>query len=165
MSTRSGLSILAFCIVASGLTPSPAAAATASASFSITATVQASCRTTANAMVFRTYAAAAVNMPSPVSVTCSNSVPYNVSLSAGTGPGDPRVVRELSGSSAALLAYAVGPHRRSAPNDPGKNAGGGILPVTDICFDQAMTGQERISVGQYVAAGAFFDTIVVTVTY
>lgn len=164
MSMRFALSIFALGILASGLALRTAAATTASASFGVTATVQASCRTTTNAIAFRTFAAAVVNTTSPVSVTCSNSVPYNVSLSAGMGLGTAVDLRGTAGFSAALLAYEVGSHHRGIfyrdqTPDIATLTGNGAR------FAQVIPGHDRISPGQYVSTGAFFDTMIVTVTY
>jgi len=164
MSMISTLTIIALGILASSLAPGPAGAAPASASFGVTATVQASCRTTANAIAFRTYAAAAVNTASLVSVTCSNSVPYNVSLNAETGLVDPVAIRETTASSAALPAYAVGTHPHSILNR-GQAPGTALVTRIATRSDQVIAGHKQISGGQYLAAGAYFDSIIVTVSY
>ena len=73
-------------------------------------------------------------------------------------------LRTLAGFSAALLAYEVGSHHRGIfyrdqTPDIATLTGNGAR------FAQVIPGHDRISPGQYVSTGAFFDTMIVTVTY
>lgn len=163
---RSVLAVFAFGILASGLVLRPAVAAIASASLSVSATVQVSCRASAAAKVFRTYTDAAANATSPVSVACSNSTPYHVSLSAGMASGAAGPIRELTGSGAALLGYALSSNPRGIVNrgqavgaDTASGSGSGSGS------GQVFPAHGQISAGPYVAAGAYLDTMIVTVTY
>ena len=104
---RSTFPVLTLGILAAALAARPVAAATASASISVTATVQASCLVSATATAFGTYAGAAANAASAVSVACSNSTPYNVSLSTAVAPGAAVANREMTGSGVALPGFAL----------------------------------------------------------
>ena len=152
------LAIPALCLVAK-----PANAATPSASISVSATIQASCLVSTTDTVFRTYAAAA-HAASAVSVACSNFVPYNVSLSAAMAPGATGTAGRMTGSSFALLGYALTSNHRAIANRPqdlstdsAAGFGGGSNSLLAI--------HDQIPAAQYVAPGSYADTISVTVTY
>lgn len=161
---RFALHVFALGILASGLMLRPSVAATPSATFGVSATVQASCRASANAMAFRTYAAKAANPTYPVSVTCSNSAPYNVDFSAGMGFGATAAIRQMIGSGAALPGYALSSSPRCIVNR-GHTAGTDTMAGTGNGAAQVLVDQSQISEGQYVAPGAHADSIIVTVTY
>jgi spore coat protein U-like protein len=161
---KSALSVLALGFLASGLAPLPAVAATASSSFGVTATVQAACVVSASAMTFGLYAGSAMNATSTVSVNCTNSTPYNVGLGAGLAPGATVASRKMTGPGSALLSYAL------ASNSPGivnwgQTVGTDTVAGTGNGFPQTLSIHGQIPPGQYVAAGAYADTITVTVTY
>jgi spore coat protein U-like protein len=156
--------IFALGILTSGLSPRLASATTASASFGVSATVQATCQATANAIAFKTYASASANTASPVSVTCSNSAQYIVSLSEGMGTGAAMHVREMTGSGTALSAYALRSFLRGIVNR-GQIVGVDMVTGTDNPSAQVLEDYRQISAGQHVAADAYFDMVVVTVTY
>jgi spore coat protein U-like protein len=65
--------------------PTLAFAATSTASFGVTATVEAGCKVTATASGIHSRAVA--NPSSAVSVTCTQSTPYNIGVDAGL-PGN-----------------------------------------------------------------------------
>ena len=67
-----------------GLASAPASATTnVTTTFGVSATVQSTCLISATALAFGTYTGAVDNATSTVSVTCTNTTPYNVSLNAG----------------------------------------------------------------------------------
>ncbi len=88
---RVSLPVLAFGILVSSLAVRPAVAATAGTSFSVTTVVEVSCQVSITPSRFRTFAAKS-NAASAVSVTCSNSAPYNVSLIGPTTPSERYVI-------------------------------------------------------------------------
>ena len=159
MSTRSALTIFALGFLAFGATLM-AAATTASASFGVTVTVQASCRTTTNAMAFKTYAAAALNPTPPVSVTCSNSVPYSVSVTPGTGLAA-LAVGDKPGFSVALPRYVAGFYSGGFFSR-GQTLDTALVTGNGTRFAQAIVGYDPLPQGPHVAAGNFFDTMIVT---
>ncbi|MDR3774490.1 MAG: spore coat protein U domain-containing protein [Terracidiphilus sp.] len=162
---RPVFAVFAFVLLGSGLAVRPAVAATASASFGVSVTVQGSCRASAIAAAFRTYSAAA-NATSPVSVTCSNSTPYNVTLSAAMPSGATGPIREATGSGAAFLAYALSSAPRGIVNW-GQAVHAGTVPGSGpgSGSGQMFPVHGQIAAGQYVAASAYPDTTIVTVTY
>jgi spore coat protein U-like protein len=80
--------------LALGTAPTSANAATVSAPIAVSATVQATCIVSAGAMAFGTYTGVVSNTTATVSVTCTNTTPYNVGLDAGlTGTVTARVMK------------------------------------------------------------------------
>jgi spore coat protein U-like protein len=141
----------------------PAHAATATASFTITATVQATCLISATSMAFGTYTGALAETTSTISITCTNTTPYNVGLSVGLGAGATVAARKMT-SGANLLTYAL--YRDAArtqiwgttvSTDTRAGTGNGVL--------QPLTVYGRLYAGQFVTPGAYSDTIIATVTY
>ena len=82
MSVISASSAFALGLLVLWLPSRPALAATPTASFGVSAMVQATCVVSASDAKFGTYAEAMVKATSTVSVSCTNSTPYNISLSA-----------------------------------------------------------------------------------
>src|SRR3954451_19028209 len=103
MKSAAALSILAL-----GLASTPAnAVTTVTASFGVSATVQATCLVSATALTFGTYTGVVANSTSFVSVTCTNTTPYNVGLSAGQATGATVTTRKMAGPASALLSYSM----------------------------------------------------------
>lgn len=75
-----------------------------SSTFDVTLTIVADCTISASGMNFGTtqgVLASAVTASSNLSVTCTNSTPYNIGLNAGTGTGSTVATRYMDGASAA----------------------------------------------------------------
>ena len=85
----------------------PAVAANATATFQVTATVQATCLISATNLSFGTYAGVQTDALSTVTVTCTNTTPYNVGLSAGLATGATVTTRKMTGPGTGLLAYSL----------------------------------------------------------
>ena len=139
-------------------------AATATASFAVTATVQATCLISATAMAFGTYTGVQADTTSTISVTCTTSTPYTVGLNAGLATGATVTTRKMVGPSAATLAYSLssdGPRAvnwgMTVPTDTVAGTGNGSA--------QALTVYGRIAAAQFVAPGAYSDTVTATITY
>lgn len=79
------------------------AASPATAKFDVTMSVVADCTVTATSLDFGQTGliTSARNGQSNLTVTCTNTTPYNVGLDAGTGAGSSGTTRYLSGSSGA----------------------------------------------------------------
>ena len=156
--------VLTLGVLAAALAARPVAAATASASISVTATVQASCLVSATATAFGTYAVAAVDAASAVSVACSNSTPYNVSLSAARSPDAAVAVRKMTGSGVALPGFALRSNFRRIVNW-GRPLGADTAAASGSSSAPVLAIHHRISAWQYLTASADVDTITVVVTY
>jgi spore coat protein U-like protein len=153
----------ALCGSALSLVPA-AQAATATTTFAVTATVQATCTVTATALGFGTYVPSAASAAtSTISVTCTNTTPYNVGLNAGVASGATVTNRSMTGPGSALLNYALtsdSGHTTNWGNSTGSWVGG-----TGNGSAQALTVYGQVAAGQYVAPGAYSDTITATVNY
>ena len=87
-----------------GIASTPASATTTvTTTFGVSATVQATCLISATALSFGTYTGVVANSTSTVSVTCTNTTTYNVSLNPGTATGATVTTRKMGGPSGALL--------------------------------------------------------------
>jgi spore coat protein U-like protein len=147
-----------------GLATKPAVAATATTTFSVTATVQSTCLVSATAMAFGTYTGAVATSTSAVSVTCTNTTPYNVGLSAGLATGATVTTRQMTGPASALLGYALFSNSARTTNW-GQTIGTDTVTGTGNGAAQALTVYGQATAGQFVAPGAYTDTITATVTY
>ncbi|KEZ05733.1 spore coat protein U [Burkholderia sp. MSh2] len=96
--------------------PTPAADAatysngTATATFNVTLTLQPNCMIAANPLAFGTNGvlASAINQQTTVSVTCTNTTPYNVGLDAGSVTGSSVTSRLMAGTATGNTTTTVG---------------------------------------------------------
>jgi spore coat protein U-like protein len=134
-------------------------AATATANMAVSATVQATCAVSATAMTFGTYTAAVSNTTSTVSVTCTNTTPYTVALNAGSASGATVTNRSMTGPGSALLGYALYSDAARSVNFVT------TASITGNGAAQPITVYGQIPAAEYVAPGAYTDTITATVSY
>jgi spore coat protein U-like protein len=147
-----------------GLASRPVLAATATTTFGVSATVQATCLVSATAMAFGTYTGAVATSTSTVSVTCTNTTPYNVGLSAGLATSATVTTRSMTGPAAALLSYSLFSDAARTVNW-GQTIGTDTVTGTGNGAAQPITVYGQVAAAQYVAPGAYADTITATVTY
>lgn len=142
----------------------PALAATATTTFTVTATVTATCLVSATNLSFGSYTGAVDDANSAVTVTCTNTTPYNVGLNAGTATGATTSTRQMTGTGSATLNYFL--YQDSAySTNWGNTVGTDTLSGTGTGLAQALTVYGQIPAGQYVTPGSYTDTITATVTY
>ena len=163
-SIKSVLPAVALCVLALGLASKPAVAATATTTFGVTATVQSTCLVSATSLAFGTYTGAVATSTSSVSVTCTNTTPYNVGLSAGLATGATVTTRQMTGPASALLSYALFSNAGHTVNW-GQTIGTDTVTGTGNGAAQAITVYGQVAAGQFVAPGSYSDTITATVTY
>jgi spore coat protein U-like protein len=161
---KSALSAAVLGCLTLGVAPTSAFAATTTTTFAVTATVQSTCLVSATAMAFGTYTGVAATTTSTVSVTCTNTTPYNVALNAGLATGATVSTRKMTGPLSALLSYALYSDSARSVNW-GQTIGTDTVAGTGNGSAQAITVYGQIPAGQYVAPGAYTDTITATVTY
>jgi spore coat protein U-like protein len=161
---KSALPAVALSFLALSLPSTPAVAATTTTTFGVSATVQATCLVSASALAFGTYTGVVANSTSAVSVTCTNTTPYNVGLSAGLATGATVSARKMTGPASALLGYAMYSDAARTVNW-GQTIGTDTVAGTGNGSAQAITVYGQAAAGQYVAPGAYADTITATVTY
>lgn len=156
-------------LIAAALTAAVAAptlAATATGTMSVTATVQATCLISATSMAFGTYTGVVADSTATISVTCTNTTPYTIGISAGTGatPTATVTTRHMTGPAAANLNYALF-------SDTARTTNWGMTAATDTVAGtgngalQPLTVYGRVAAAQFVAPGAYTDTVTATVTY
>jgi spore coat protein U-like protein len=150
--------------VALAMAPFSAIAATTTTTFGVSETVQATCLVSATALAFGTYTGAVSNSTSTVSVTCTNTTSYNVGLSAGLATGATVTSRSLTGPGSALLGYGLFQNAGYTSNW-GQTVSTDTVAGSGNGSAQPITVYGQIAAGQYVAPGAYTDTITATVTY
>ena len=143
-----------------------ALAATSTGSFQVTLTIQGTCSLqTASNLAFGTQTAITSNLDASSSITvlCTNATPYTIGLSAGTGTGATVAARILTNGT-ATLPYSI--YQDSARSvvwgfTPGVDAQSG----TGTGSIQTFTAYGRVPPASNLTAGAYTDTVSVTVTY
>lgn len=148
-----------------GLASFPAVPATADSTIGVTSTVQATCLNTATPLAFGTYTGVLAPGTATVTITCTNTTPYNVGLSAGLGTAATVTTRALTGTvGGAQLHYVL-------TSDAAYSVNWGLTVASDTVAGtgngaaQTLTVYGQVAAGQYIAPGAYTDTITATVTY
>jgi spore coat protein U-like protein len=166
LSNTSGKALRAAILASMALSLSSltALAATAINTFGVTATVQASCSISASTLSFGSYNGTVATATSAVSVTCTNSTPYNVGLSSGVASGATVAARKMTGPTSALLSYSLFSDPSRSINW-GQTVGSDTISGTGNGAVQALTVYGQAPAGQYLAPGSYTDTITATITY
>ena len=139
-------------------------AATSTSSLTISASVVASCTVVGSAIAFGAYTQTLVNQSGSITVLCTNGTPYNVGLDAGTGSGSTVTTRKMSASGGGTLNYAL--YRDAAhSNNWGTTIGTDTVTGTGSGLLQTLTVYGQIPASQTPLAGAYSDTVTVTLTY
>ncbi|GAM99988.1 sigma-fimbriae tip adhesin [alpha proteobacterium U9-1i] len=141
-------------------------AATDSDTMAITATVVASCSVDASDLLFGDYdpvAASPLDIGTSIGVTCTNGTAYVVSLDEGLGAGATVASRRMT-AGADTLTYSL--YRNAGrTNVWGETAGVNTVAGTGSGAEQDIDVFGRVPANQTAPAGAFSDTVTVTVTY
>jgi len=142
-----------------------AEAATTTTTFNVSLTITASCTVSATALSFGSSGviAASIDNTSTVTVTCTNTTPYNVGLDAGTATGATVTTRKMT-SGGATVSYALYQNVGRTTNW-GNTVGTDTVAGTGSGSAQAVTVYGRVPAQSTPAPGAYSDTITVTVTY
>jgi len=144
--------------------PSASFAATATGSLAISANVLASCTVVGSAIAFGAYTQAVVNQTGSITVLCTNGTAYNVGLDAGTGTGSTVTTRKMSATGGGSLNYSL--YRDSGrTNNWGTTIGTDTQTGTGSGLLQTLTVYGQIPASQTPLAGAYSDTVTVTLTY
>lgn len=137
---------------------------TSSHSFTVKTTVAPSCTISATAMAFGTYAGSVLDSSSIITVTCTNTTPYNISLNEGLASAATVTSRKMMLSGANLLAYTLTSDAARTVNW-GQTIGTDTVAGTGNGTAQALTIYGRIAAGQLVTPGSYADTIIATISY
>lgn len=160
---RMGLTAAALLLFAA-----PASAGTASSSISVNATVTANCTVSTSPLNFGsvdTLSASPVDGSGAITVTCTNGTGWTAAANVGTGTGATFASRRMS-QGVNLLSYSL-------YTDAGRTSVWGDGSGTTFTVGNTGTGSAqpvtiygRIPGSQgSVPAGAYADTVSVTVTY
>ena len=155
-------------ILAALAAPQPALAATASSTMSVTATVTANCTISTSALAFGnvdTISGSNVDGTGGLSIRCTNGTPWSASAGVGAGSGASYANRRMT-SGANLLNYNI--YTTAARTTVWGNGTSGTSAIagTGTGNAQSVTVYGRVGSGQTsVPAGAYADTVAVTVTY
>jgi spore coat protein U-like protein len=149
----------------------PAASTTTTTNIAVSATVQATCSATATALGFGTYTpgAGALASNSTISIKCTKSTPYTVSLNGGSTTGG-TVAQRLMANGTNTLQYNLyttagfatifGDGTNGSQTSTGTGAGVGTANAVTV-FGQLLDS----TTNQAAVPGAYTDTVLVTVTY
>jgi spore coat protein U-like protein len=143
------------------------AADPATASFQVTATVASNCSVTANPLAFGSYAGVALNVSTTISVSCTNTTPYNVGLSAGSGSGATvtnRLMTNTATGSTQTLGYELLSGSYTGTNW-GNTAATNYVAGTGSGSAQSLTIYGVVPANQFPTPGSYADSITVSVSY
>jgi spore coat protein U-like protein len=143
----------------------PTGGLTASTSFSATATVLSSCNVSATSVNFGSQGLLASNADAQgtLSIQCSPSLPYTISLSGGSSGATDPTQRQMS-FSGANVTYGL--YRDSARTLPwGSTVGTNTTSATGTGATQAQTVYGRVAAQTTPIPGSYTDSVVVTVGY
>lgn len=151
-----------------GAVPTAAIAGTASSTMSVTATVTANCTVSTSALAFGnvdTTSGSNVDSTGGLSITCTNGTAWAASAGVGSGSGASYANRRMT-QGANLLNYNI--YTSAARTTVWGNGTSGTATIggTGSGAVQSVTVYGRVASGQTsVPAGAYADTVAVTVTY
>ncbi|MBL8550612.1 MAG: spore coat U domain-containing protein [Hyphomonadaceae bacterium] len=141
-------------------------AATATDSFDVTATVVASCIVSAVDLPFGAYdptSATPLDQATTVAVTCTNGTGYTVGLDKGEGTGASIASRRMQDAGANQLVYSL--YKDAGRSSLWGDSGGQTVSGTGTGAQQTLDVYGRVPIHQAAIAGAYEDTVIVTVTY
>ena len=146
-------------------TSCPTGGLTASTSFSATATVLSNCNVNATTVNFGSSGilSGTTDAQGTLSIQCSPSLPYTVSLNGGNSGATDPTQRKMSFSSANLT---YGLYRDSARTLPwGSTIGTNTTSGTGTGVTQTQTVYGRVAAQTTPAPGTYTDSVVVTIGY
>ena len=152
--------------VLAGLAAGSAAAATVTTTFQAKIIITAQCLVSATILDFGTSGVIAANIDqtSTISVTCTNTTPYNVGLDKGANGASVTTRQMKGGPTNELINYSLWTNAGRTANW-GNTAGTDTLAGTGNGAAQAMTVFGRVAPQTTPTPGTYTDTVTVTVTY
>ena len=139
-------------------------AATTTSTFTVSITLVATCTiNSASTLNFGSSVgilSANIDQSSTISVTCSNTTPYDIGLDAGTATGATVTTRKL-GNAVSYSLYSDSGHTTNWGNTVSTDT----VASTGTGSAQSFTVYGRVPSQTTPAPGAYTDTITVTVTY
>lgn len=136
----------------------------ATATLNVTGGVAAICTVSAGTLGFGSYnGTAAALATAPVTVNCSNGASYQVSMGAGANASGG--TRRMAGPAGGFLAYELYSNSARTLAWGDGSALGARVGATGSGSNQSLTVYGRIPAGQNPAAGAYADSVMITVDY
>lgn len=137
--------------------------ATTSTTLAVSATVLSTCIVAAVPLVFGNYTGAELDSTATITVTCTNGTVYDVGLDEGGASGATVTTRKMQYLT-NTLSYSL--YRDASRTENwGETIGTDVVHATAGLAPTVHTVYGRIPASQYVTAGAYIDTVNVTVTY
>lgn len=139
--------------------------ATTTTTLAVSATVLSTCVVAGGTILFGNYTPTAnSDNTGTLTVTCTTGTPYKIGLDAGLASGATVTTRQmqLSGETLNYSLYRDSNRTLNWGQTPGTDTVD-VLSATGLPVNHTVYG--RIPSGQYVTAGAYADTVTVTVTY
>lgn len=154
------------CAVVACAWPAGVSAATDTDTFQVTATVVSSCAVDATDLSFGSYdpvSSTPLDASTIIEVRCTNGTGYVVALNAGVGSGASIASRRMT-NGGSILTYSL---YQDASRTVlwGDSTGVDTVAGSGNGSVQILTVYGRAPAQQAAVAGAFSDTITVTVTY
>ncbi|MCV9907825.1 spore coat U domain-containing protein [Ochrobactrum sp. AN78] len=149
------------------LIPSVVNAQTPSAQFTVQITIAGACQiNSATNMDFGLHGVLATNSDatSVITVQCTNTTPFNIGLSAGSGSSATVANRLMTGTGGATVAYSL---YQTAARDTvwGTTVGTDTVSGTGTGAAQQYTVYGRALPQNTPAPGVYTDTVTATITY
>ncbi len=154
-------------LLASACIPSAARAGTATTTMAVSMTITAGCTVVANPTLAFPGAATLgtpVTATGTISVTCTNSSPYNVGLDKGAGTGATITVRKMTGPASATINYGLYQNAGLTTNF-GNTVGTDTEAGTGTGAAQTISVFGQVPAQTSPAPGSYADTVNVTVTF
>src|SRR5437762_8950742 len=153
-------------VLAAAALSQSAFAGTATTTLGVSLTINAVCNVSSSPVAFpsQTVLTSAVNQTGNISVTCTNTTPYNVGLDKGAGSGASVTNRLMTGPSSATVAYGLYTDTGHSTNW-GNTVGTDTVAGTGNGSAQSLTVYGQIGAQTTPAPGGYADTVNVTVTF
>lgn len=164
---RFGFAVCALGLLTAGIAYlNLAQAGTATTTLGVSLTINAGCNVSSSPVAFPTQTVLSSGVPQTgsVSVTCTNTTPYNVGLDAGAGSGATVASRLMTGPSSATVTYGLYQDSGHA-SVWGNTIGTNTVTGTGNGNAQSLTVYGYIAPQTTPAPGAYADTVNVTVTF
>ncbi len=147
--------------------PTIAVAQSPTANFTVQITITGSCQVNSTTnMDFNSHGVLNTNSDasSTVTVQCTNTTPFNLGLSAGSGATATIANRQMTGPGGATITYSL---YRNAARDTvwGDTTGTNTLAGTGTGAAQQLTVYGRVPPQNTPAPGTYTDTVTATITY
>ncbi|WP_443093205.1 Csu type fimbrial protein [Duganella flavida] len=136
--------------------------------FDVTVTIIADCTISANPLDFGSsqgVLSSALNVNSSLLVTCTNTTPYNVGLSAGTGTGSTASARLMSGTGANTSTVAFNLNQTAGGGNWGNTQGTDTRSSTGTGSAQTLTVYGVVPAQATPQPDAYKSTITATVYF